>query len=143
MSNTYHGGYTAANTTGSGGWVNRLERGIMGANASIRIDDIHDGTSNTILVGEIRAGLTSFDCRGVWAMSGACSSALWAHGYYGDDDGPNNTQSDAGDDVVTCTDIYTVLADTNGSVLAKAGMSARPGIGPIGSKPSVACTMAA
>ena len=43
----------------------------MGANVSLRIDDIKDGTSDTILLGEIRAGITPFDPRGVWAMSGA------------------------------------------------------------------------
>ena len=53
----------------------------MGANASLRIEDIRDGSSNTILLGEVRAGITSFDTRGVWAMSGD-STALWAHGLY-------------------------------------------------------------
>ena len=46
--------------------------GVMGANLSLRIDDIKDGASNTIMLGEIRAGLTPFDPRGIWAMSGAC-----------------------------------------------------------------------
>lgn len=41
-------------------WTNRAYcQGIMGANVSLRIDDIKDGASNTILVGEIRAGITS------------------------------------------------------------------------------------
>jgi prepilin-type N-terminal cleavage/methylation domain-containing protein len=48
----------------AGGWSSRWCRGVMGANVSLRIDDIRDGTSNTILIGEVRAGLTSFDCRG-------------------------------------------------------------------------------
>lgn len=78
--------------------------GVMGANLSLRVDDIKDGASNTILLGEIRAGVTQFDPRGVWAMSGACPSSLWAHGYGGDDNGPNCTQPLA-DDVSSCTDI--------------------------------------
>ena len=58
------------------GWNSRWCRGVMGANVSLRIDDIKDGASNTILVGEIRAGLTTFDPRGVWAWGGGCPSAL-------------------------------------------------------------------
>ncbi|HEV3416536.1 MAG TPA: DUF1559 domain-containing protein, partial [Pirellulales bacterium] len=64
-----------------GGWTNRYVRGVMGANVSLRIDDIKDGASNTILVGEIRAGMVPFDTRGIWAMGGGSPSALWAHGY--------------------------------------------------------------
>ena len=82
--------------------------GVMGANMSLRVEDIKDGASNTVLLGEIRAGVTSFDPRGVWAMSGACPSALWAHGYGGDDNGPNCTQPYA-DDVSSCTDLYNAV----------------------------------
>jgi prepilin-type N-terminal cleavage/methylation domain-containing protein/prepilin-type processing-associated H-X9-DG protein len=85
-------------------WRNKYICGVMGANLSLRLEDIKDGPSNTILLGEIRAGVTSFDPRGVWAMSGACPSSLWAHGYGGDDNGPNCTQPLA-DDVSSCTDI--------------------------------------
>jgi prepilin-type N-terminal cleavage/methylation domain-containing protein len=56
----------------AGGWANRWYRGVMGANTSLRIDDIRDGATNTILVAEIRAGLIPQDTRGVWAMSGGC-----------------------------------------------------------------------
>jgi prepilin-type processing-associated H-X9-DG protein len=91
----------------SGGWTNRWYRGIMGANASLRIDDIRDGASNTILVGEIRAGLIPQDTRGVWAMSGAAPSALWAHGYYVDAGSPNSQKSD--DDILACTDVQTAV----------------------------------
>ena len=69
-----NGFYDAADLTRStGGWNGaggRYIRGIMGANASVSIDGITDGASNTILLGEIRAGITSYDCRGIWAMSG-------------------------------------------------------------------------
>ena len=106
----------------AGDWTNRYIRGVMGANVSLRTDDIHDGASNTILVGEIRAGVTPFDCRGVWAMSGS-SSALWCHGSIGDDNGPNDNSA-TGDDMLGCPAIQTAVG---GPVeLAKMGMSCAP-----------------
>jgi hypothetical protein len=60
----------------------------MGVNVAVTIDQITDGTSNTIMLGEIRAGVSAIDRRGVWAMSGAGSSSLWQHGT-DDDIGPN------------------------------------------------------
>ena len=98
-----------------GGWAGRYVRGVMGANVSERIDDIHDGASNTILVGEIRAGVISFDPRGVWAMGGAAPSSLWAHGYQGDDNGPNNKGSPAADDMQSCGAIQTAIGGSQGT----------------------------
>ncbi len=95
------------------GWSCRWLRGVMGANQSERIDDIHDGASNTILLGEIRAGLIPQDTRGVWAMSGACPSALWAHGYIGDDNGPDCNMT-RGDDERACTDVETAIGGSSG-----------------------------
>lgn len=89
------------------GWANRFERGVMGANVSLRVDDIHDGASNTILIGEIRSGVTASDCRGVWAMSGP-PSALWGHGYHGGDNGPNSN-STTGDGLLGCSDVQTAV----------------------------------
>jgi prepilin-type processing-associated H-X9-DG protein len=109
---------------GGAGWNSRWCRGVMGANVSLRIDDIKDGTSNTILVGEIRAGVTTFDPRGIWAMSGGCPSALWADGFLGDDNGPNSNQILA-DDVLSCTDIWTAVG--GGTNLATMGMACSTG----------------
>jgi prepilin-type N-terminal cleavage/methylation domain-containing protein/prepilin-type processing-associated H-X9-DG protein len=99
--------------TGSAGWSTRTLRGVMGANMSERIDDIRDGASNTILLGEIRAGLIAQDTRGVWAMSGACPSALWGHGYISDANGPNCAQH-WGDDVRTCSEIEQAVGGSSG-----------------------------
>ena len=117
-------GYNGANNTGSGGWVQRTQRGVMGANVSLRIDDIKDGASNTILVGELRAGVISFDPRGIWAMSGACPSGLWAHGYAGDDNGPN-ANTPLADDLLPCTDLYTAVGGQTQLILL--GMSCSSG----------------
>lgn len=92
----------------SRGWKNDLLRGVMGANTSVGTAGIVDGTSNTILVGEIRAGVVPIDCRGTWAMSGGCPSALWAHGTAGDCNGPN-TPSPGADDVQNCSDIHAAV----------------------------------
>jgi prepilin-type processing-associated H-X9-DG protein len=73
----------------SDGWKQTRWRGVMGANSAQTIARITDGTSMTILVAEIRAGIHEADSRGVWAMSGACPSALWGHGVITDANGPN------------------------------------------------------
>jgi Protein of unknown function (DUF1559) len=81
-----------------GGWGDRYCQGVMGANVSVNIKQISDGTSKTIILAEIRAGLLKQDTRGTWAMSGACPSALWAHGYFSDANGPNCTQTQGDDE---------------------------------------------
>lgn len=98
----------------------------MGANVAVGIGEIKDGTSNTILVGEIRAGVVDFDARGVWAMSGACPSGLWGHGPWGDDNGPNSNQPDA-DDVLACTDIRAAVGGSGPEKLQQMGMACSGG----------------
>jgi prepilin-type N-terminal cleavage/methylation domain-containing protein/prepilin-type processing-associated H-X9-DG protein len=49
---------------------------VMSANYGARITDIKDGTANTIMVAELRAGLSSIDPRGVWAMGFSGSSIV-------------------------------------------------------------------
>jgi prepilin-type N-terminal cleavage/methylation domain-containing protein/prepilin-type processing-associated H-X9-DG protein len=109
-----------------GAWGDRYRRGVMGANVSLGLKEIRDGTSKTLLLGEIRAGLTSYDTRGVWAMSGACSSALWGHGYMLDDNGPNCIDTNA-DDERTCNQVENAVGGP--TQLLKLGMSCWNGNG--------------
>ncbi len=86
-------------------WGNELYQGVMGANVSLRIGDIGDGSSNTIMLGEVRVGIVPADRRGTWAMSAAGASSLWGHG---SDDaiGPNNCLA-ASDNIRGCGQIIS------------------------------------
>lgn len=79
----------------------------MGVNVSLPLRKITDGASNTILLGEIRVGLTSRDRRGCWAMGTAGASGLFWHGFGGDANGPNacNVESD---DVEGCQYLHAI-----------------------------------
>ena len=103
------------------GWRDDRIRGVMGANTSIGSKKMHDGATQTILVAEIRAGIAEFDSRGVWAMAGGCTNSLWAHGYCGDDWGPNNNQSLWADDVLACSEIWAKYGGKE--EVARRGMS--------------------
>jgi prepilin-type processing-associated H-X9-DG protein len=64
-------------------------RGVMGPNAGVKLKQVTDGTSKTIMIGEIRAGLNEQDARGVWALGHAGASLLARYGSGGDANGPN------------------------------------------------------
>jgi prepilin-type N-terminal cleavage/methylation domain-containing protein len=61
-------------------WKDPRTRGVMGMNVALSISEVTDGTSQTILVGELRTGLSEHDPRGTWALGAAGASSLWAHG---------------------------------------------------------------
>ena len=122
-----HGARNAA-FAHSRAWQNPRMRGVMGANSSVGADGIKDGTSNTILIGEIRAGVVPIDCRGTWAMSGGCPSSLWAHGTAGDCNGPNSTALGA-DDLQHCNEVRAAVGGAE--ALARMGMPC-----PSGSRPN-------
>jgi prepilin-type N-terminal cleavage/methylation domain-containing protein len=97
----------------TGGWNDPTIRGIMGSGCALRPNQVTDGLSHTVLLGELRAGITPYDCRGVWAMSGACPSGIWAAGtFVGDDYGPNCITPRA-DDVQDCSKLEAALGGTN------------------------------
>jgi prepilin-type N-terminal cleavage/methylation domain-containing protein len=73
----------------SAGWKDDCQRGVMGPNISVNLKRITDGTTKTIMLGEIRAGLTDQDSRGVWALGAAGASVIAMYGSGGDDNGPN------------------------------------------------------
>jgi prepilin-type N-terminal cleavage/methylation domain-containing protein len=81
----------------SAGWNDDCKRGIMGPNVAVELRRITDGTSKTIMIGEIRTGLAENDARGVWAMGHAGPSLLAMCGAGGDDNGPNNCYHDSDD----------------------------------------------
>src|SRR4029079_15301880 len=62
------------------GWLDNCQRGVMGPNTSVALKRISDGTSKTIMIGEIRAGLTENDGRGVWALGHAGPSLVSGFG---------------------------------------------------------------
>lgn len=66
------------------------------------IQGIQDGSSNTILIGEVRAGMTPTDARGVWGLGHIGSSTIGGYAC-GDDQTINNMVSGA-DDVQGCQD---------------------------------------
>jgi len=86
----------------SPGWMDPGFRGVMGANVATPVARIRDGTSNTILLGELRAGVNQYDQRGTWAMGGAGPSALFAYGSTSDANGPNYCR-DNSDDIKSCS----------------------------------------
>ena len=73
----------------SKGWLDGRRRGVMGPNVAAKMKGITDGTSNTLLLGEIRAGVLRVDRRGTWALGQAGASLLAWFGQTGDDNGPN------------------------------------------------------
>jgi prepilin-type N-terminal cleavage/methylation domain-containing protein len=73
----------------SAGWTDPCYRGVMGPNASVTLRRVTDGTSKTIMLGEIRAGMSPGDSRGAWAFGHAGASLITGYGAGGDDNGPN------------------------------------------------------
>jgi len=81
-------------------------------NNGTRITDITDGTSNTIMFNELRAGLTPLDIRGTWALGMPGASATNAGRNYNPT--PNNNLEGAlGDEMQSCYKFFKVGMGTN------------------------------
>ncbi len=76
--------------------------GVMSSNHALRLGDINDGTSNTMMLAEVRVGLSPPDRRGTWAMGVPGASLLMMHGLGGDANGPNPCGVES-DDIEGCS----------------------------------------
>jgi prepilin-type processing-associated H-X9-DG protein len=119
-----HPEHAAAGWAPSRKWQDRRYQGVMGANASLKIEKIGDGTSHTMLVTEIRAGVSPCDLRGTWALGVAGASSVWACGYIGDAYGPNN-ETVAPDDIWACKEVQDAVGGKE--ALAELGMGCYDG----------------
>jgi prepilin-type N-terminal cleavage/methylation domain-containing protein/prepilin-type processing-associated H-X9-DG protein len=94
---------------------------MMAANYGARFAEVTDGLTNTIMVAELRSGLTAQDPRGVWAL-GLPSSSIVNAGRDATNPTPNNRLGDInavgryafGDELQFCTSRYANA--TQGSV---------------------------
>ena len=83
--------------------------GVYAINWSISVSELTqlDGTSNTIMLHEIRIGLKDVDRRGVWAM-GLGGSSLTGANSQGDATVPND-RNEYSDDIENCDDVRKAL----------------------------------
>jgi prepilin-type processing-associated H-X9-DG protein len=86
-------GVGSATNPAKGGWV-------MGVNSTVRTARITDGTSNTVLLGELR--ISDRDLRGTWAL-GVPGASLVAGSGRSDSPGPNFSPTGY-DDIQDCLD---------------------------------------
>jgi prepilin-type N-terminal cleavage/methylation domain-containing protein/prepilin-type processing-associated H-X9-DG protein len=105
-------------------WSDNCMRGVMGPNVAVKLKRITDGTSKTIMLGEIRAGITEQDGRGVWALGHAGASLLAKYGGGGDAIGPNCAFSNSDDVVTDVSDTPGICVARTNSLAIAENMSA-------------------
>ena len=86
-------------------------RGAFGPNASVELSQIVDGTSKTMMLAELRGGISELDWRGVWALPHPGGSLVARHGAGGDANGPNNCGPKADDSAAALTDFSCLNND--------------------------------
>jgi type II secretory pathway pseudopilin PulG len=119
-----HCGTTSEKANQASGWVDVTRRGVMGAGVSLKLGQVTDGTAYTLMVAEVRVGVSNRDRRGTWAMGTAGASALFWHGYSGDSNGVNPC-NDRSDDIEGCD--YLDGTDPGYAYLKKECMTCWPG----------------
>lgn len=82
--------------------------GVGGANQVVRLGDILDGTSHTVAVDELRAGVNEHDLRGCWAMPGLSAGTA---AMYNDASTPNSPEPYS-DDMENCA-VSGMLGNAN------------------------------
>ena len=81
----------------SGAWNDYRRKGVFGVNTSVKLAQISDGTSKTIMLAELRSGVSEIDHRGTWAFGHAGGNLLAGYGANGDANGPNACNDNADD----------------------------------------------
>jgi len=71
-----YGANFGAGSWGMDDWQNPEYRGVMNQNVGLRHSEITDGSSNTVMVGELQVQPSLRDNRGVWAFHAAGSASL-------------------------------------------------------------------
>ncbi len=87
-----------------------LLNGVSTFNRGMAIEQITDGTSNTILLGELRVGVDPTDPRGVWAL-GLYGSSV--HGDHATNFVAGINDCPGGDDVWRATEIVAAVGQEN------------------------------
>lgn len=102
---------------GADRWTGDLYRGVMGGNASLSLEEVTDGTTNVIMLSEVRAGLNAADRRGVWALGTPGASTLWGHA---SDDaiGPNDPRGYS-DNIAGCVELTEAAGGESVTILEK------------------------
>jgi prepilin-type N-terminal cleavage/methylation domain-containing protein len=90
-------GGTTYTTSAAGPLRGTVSSPVMAANYGAKLVDISDGTSNTIMVAELRAGIAPTDPRGTWAL-GFPSASIVNAGRAPYNPTPNNKLGDSGSD---------------------------------------------
>jgi len=101
-----HPGKSGQTAREAPGWTSKQYKGVMACNVAATIAEIRDGTSNTIMLGEVRVGFNASDRRGTWAMGTAGASGLFWSGFGGDANGPNEC-TEGSDDIKGCSSLKT------------------------------------
>jgi prepilin-type N-terminal cleavage/methylation domain-containing protein len=76
--------------------------GVLTLNGSPRLNTLQDGSSNVLMLSEVRAGPADYDMRGTWAFGMPGASTFANHGI-GDSYGPND-RGCCSDDLAGCWD---------------------------------------
>ncbi len=99
------------NSSSNDQW-NPFQRGVMGANVSLDIGEIKDGTTNTIMLMELRVGLSTQDIRGTWAMGQCGANALCTCANNASGGGGPNTCVEGADDQQDSGGVNSSVGDT-------------------------------
>jgi prepilin-type processing-associated H-X9-DG protein len=93
---------------------------VMGINFGAAVDKIPDGSSTTVMFGEVRIGVGPLDPRGVWAM-GYPGSSVMAANAIGDCTTPNDNH-EGSDDIQDCTKFYYAGIGTRDHIGCSTGL---------------------